>query len=75
MLGNRGGLAPKIDSTKGRNACLLLKGLKCCVSWTLEGDSCAICTGPASLIILLYIPNDHTTYATSHLGCHLIQLN
>ena len=27
-LGNRGGLAPKIDST---NVCLLLKGPKCCV--------------------------------------------
>ena len=34
MLGNRGGLAPKIDS-KVRNACLLLKGPKCCV---LEGS-------------------------------------
>ena len=32
MLGNRGGLAPIIDS---RNACLLLNGLKCCV---LEGS-------------------------------------
>ena len=39
-LGNRGGLAPKIDSTQVRNACLLLKGPKCCVSWTLEGSSC-----------------------------------
>ena len=38
MLGNRGGLVPKIDSTKGRNACLLLKGPKFCVSWTLEGS-------------------------------------
>ena len=35
MLGNRGGLAPKIDSTEVRNACLLLKGPKCCV---LEGS-------------------------------------
>ena len=34
-LGNRGGLAPKIDSTYIRNACLLLKGPKCCV---LEGS-------------------------------------
>ena len=55
MLGNRGGLAPKIDSTQVRNACLLLKGPKCCVSRTLEGSpryrsgSCAICTGPSSL--------------------------
>ena len=32
MLGNRGGLVPIIDS---RNACLLLKGPKCCV---LEGS-------------------------------------
>ena len=53
-LGNRGGLAPKIDSTQVRNACLLLKGPKCCVSRTLEGSpryrsgSCAICTGPSS---------------------------
>ena len=52
LLGNRGGLAPKIDSTSVRNACLLLKGPKCCVSRTLEGSpryrsgSCAICTGP-----------------------------
>ena len=30
-LGNGGGLAPKIDSTSVRNACLLLKGPKCCV--------------------------------------------
>ena len=37
-LGNRGGLAPKIDSTYVRNACLLLKGPKCCVSRTLEGS-------------------------------------
>ena len=55
-LGNRGGLAPKIDSTEVRNACLLLKGPKCCVSRTLEGSphyrsgSCAICTGPSSSI-------------------------
>ena len=35
MLGNREGLAPKIDSTYVRNACLLLKGPKCCV---LEGS-------------------------------------
>ena len=35
MLGNRGGLAPKIDSTQVRNACLLLKGPKFCV---LEGS-------------------------------------
>ena len=34
-LGNRGGLAPKIDSTEVKNACLLLKGPKCCV---LEGS-------------------------------------
>ena len=34
-LGNGGGLAPKIDSTKVRNACLLLKGPMCCV---LEGS-------------------------------------
>ena len=34
-LGNRGGLVPKIDSTQVRNACLLLKGPKCCV---LEGS-------------------------------------
>ena len=32
---NRGGLAPKIDSTQVRNACLLLKGPKCC---GLEGS-------------------------------------
>ena len=42
---------PKIDFTY---ACLLLKGHKCCVLWTLEGSpcyrdgSCAICTGQAS---------------------------
>ena len=55
ILGNRGGLAPKIDSTSVRNAYLLLKGPKCRVSRTLEGSpryrsgSCAICTGPSSL--------------------------
>ena len=47
---------PKTDSTYVRNACLLLKGPKCCVSWTPEvslhyrGGSCAICTGQASEI-------------------------
>ena len=35
MLGNRGGLAPIMDSTYVRNACLLLKGPKCCI---LEGS-------------------------------------
>ena len=51
MLGIKGRLVPKIDSTQVRNACLLLKGPKCCFSWTLEGSpcyrggSCAICTG------------------------------
>ena len=40
------------------NACLLLKGPKCCVSWTLEsspryrGGSCAICTGQASISLV-----------------------
>ena len=34
-LGNGGGLAPKIDSTKVRMCCLLFKGPKCCV---LEGS-------------------------------------
>ena len=61
MLGNRGGLAPKIA-----NECLLLKGPKCCVSRTLEGSpcyrsgSCAICTGPYSLSIYIIIldPDD-----------------
>ena len=59
MLGNRGGLAPKIDSTKVRNASLALKGPKCCVSGTLEGSphyrggSCAICTGQASYLIII----------------------
>ena len=53
-LGNRGGLSLKIDSTEVRNACLLLKGPKCCVSRTLEGSpryrsgSCTICTGLSS---------------------------
>ena len=37
MLGNRGGLVPKIDSTKVRNACLLLKGPKCCID-SIEGS-------------------------------------
>ena len=51
VLGNRGGLAPIIYMYLSiRNASLLLKAPKCCVSGTLEGSrcyrdgSCAICT-------------------------------
>ena len=50
------GLAPKIDSTEVRNACLLLKGPKCCASWTLEGSPRyrgGTVAGPASIYIIM----------------------
>ena len=47
MLGNRGGLLPKIDTTYVWNACILLKGPQ--FSTLYSGGSCAICTGPSSI--------------------------